>query len=90
MSPPLQSLVRYENPSLVSLSKDKGRLPKDKAGKKVQSRQQFPISVLCYRVLPDVIAALICTGTIATSRAKKWHHTDRGHPELHPATQVLS
>lgn len=34
MIPPLQSLVKYDNPVLVSTSKDKGKGGKDKSGKK--------------------------------------------------------
>ena len=37
MIPPLQSLVRYDNPVLVSTSKDKGKGAKGGAGKKVRS-----------------------------------------------------
>lgn len=37
MIPPLQSLVRYDNPVLVSTSKDKGKGGKGTPGKKVRT-----------------------------------------------------
>jgi hypothetical protein len=35
MSPPLQSLVKYENPSSITSAKEKGKGPRDKPAKKV-------------------------------------------------------
>lgn len=63
MAPPLQSLVRYDNATLISTTKDKGKLPKDKAGKKVWapslstiSRSSRPLTIWAL----DLLVRFIC------------------------------
>ncbi len=96
MAPPLSSLVKYDNPVLVSTSKDKGK-GKGTLGKKVRAHtlksQGRQVPQVCQAQLTSCAAllpALPPAGCPATCGAEARLDTDRGYLELHPSAKVAT
>lgn len=83
MIPPLSSLVRYDNPVLVSTSKDKGKGAKGTPGKKV-SGNYCTSRTAKQRQLTLVHYAGSTTACGAEARA----NANRGHSKLYSAPKV--